>query len=183
MKINSERPSLDQIWENSRFSKQGLHEVKNKFRMRLLSGEVFDEEFFGLTPAEFDERFDFHFEEIDRLVSINILAYMEALFRVDYFHRVNKRLKDELSKGFKGLEKTYQERVPLEEILEKWKELDSKNRAVISEFIGAMKFRNWLAHGRYWNPKLGRTYDSRILYELALAIHAELDVKDIQGTA
>ena len=33
---------------------------------------------------------------------------------------------------------------------------------------GAFKFRHWLAHGRYWDPNLGRKkYDFQSLYALA----------------
>ena len=30
--------------------------------------------------------------------------------------------------------------------------------SIISEFRGALNLRDWLAHGRYWNPKLGRKH-------------------------
>ena len=36
--------------------------------------------------------------------------------------------------------------------------------------ITAFKYRHWLAHGRYWEPKLGRIYDYYSLYDLAYSM-------------
>jgi hypothetical protein len=31
-----------------------------------------------------------------------------------------------------------------------------ETKSPAGDFKGALKLRNWLAHGRYWTPKLGR---------------------------
>ena len=38
---------------------------------------------------------------------------------------------------------------------------------LIGDLRGAFRFRHWLAHGRYWNPKLGQKYDFVSVYSLA----------------
>jgi hypothetical protein len=40
-------------------------------------------------------------------------------------------------------------------------------RSLIGELRGAFRFRHWLAHGRYWTPKLGRRYNYEDVYALA----------------
>jgi len=32
-------------------------------------------------------------------------------------------------------------------------------KQIISEYISVLNYRHWLAHGRYWVPKLGRNFD------------------------
>lgn len=46
-------------------------------------------------------------------------------------------------------------------------EVHPQYKGFISELITAFKYRHWLAHGRYWEPKLGRIYDYYSLYDLA----------------
>jgi hypothetical protein len=40
-------------------------------------------------------------------------------------------------------------------------------KSLIDDLIGAFGYRNWLAHGRYWIPKLGRKYDYESVYKPA----------------
>lgn len=57
-----------------------------------------------------------------------------------------------------------------DDILRLWKEDFPEYKRLISEVITAFKYRHWLAHGRYWEPKLGRIYDYYSLYDLADAV-------------
>jgi hypothetical protein len=87
---------------------------------------------------------------------------------MDFFERCYERWKDDLSREFRKLHKRWEGRVGLEEhILESWKEYIPAERALISEIKGALRYRHWLAHGRYWEPKLGRRYDFASVYLLA----------------
>jgi hypothetical protein len=43
-------------------------------------------------------------------------------------------------------------------------------RKLIGDLRGAFNFRHWLAHGRYWEPKLGRNYDFVTVYGLAASV-------------
>jgi len=55
-----------------------------------------------------------------------------------------------------------------EDILEGWKRHEPLvSSALIGELRGAFKFRHWLAHGRYWVPKLGRRYDFNSVHLMA----------------
>lgn len=112
-----------------------------------------------------------HHEETDLRSSLAILTLMEAAFRVDYRYRCENRLKDPLSRAFRDKYKRKREKVSLEEeLFDAWSKHESGARVFISELRGAFRFRHWLAHGRYWIPKLGRKYDFNSLYGLADAV-------------
>jgi hypothetical protein len=59
-----------------------------------------------------------------------------------------------------------------EEILPAWRKYTDVASGVISDLRGALKYRHWLAHGRYWVPKLGRKYEYHDIYALAHAVFA-----------
>jgi len=107
-------------------------------------------------------------EETDQRSAFFILASLEAAFRIDYECRCQKRMKDDVSRAFRAIYKSRRTRVSLEEdIFEAWKEHSTGSRQLIGELRGAFKFRHWLAHGHYWEPKLGRRYDFIFVYSLA----------------
>jgi hypothetical protein len=100
-----------------------------------------------------------------------VLSSIEAAFRVDYLTRCAGRLKDPLSRDLRILFKKYGQRVSLEEdILQLWSEHYPAFKLAIGELRGAFRFRHWLAHGRYWAPKLGRKYDFTEVFLLAAVI-------------
>jgi hypothetical protein len=48
---------------------------------------------------------------------------------------------------------------------------------MIGALRGALNFRHWIAHGRYWEPKLGRAYGFADIYNLAKGIVAGFPLK------
>jgi len=123
----------------------------------------------GSLPA----RFLGYIEELEKTSSLTLLSFLEAIFRVDYLTRCYRKEKDDLSRKFRVIYKKKANRASLEnDILEIWKKhcYDSEKREylnLISELIGTLKYRHWLAHGRYWEPKLGRIFDYYYIYELS----------------
>ena len=109
-------------------------------------------------------------EEQDRAASMNLLAALEAAFRVDFLQRCYKRRKDPVSRVFRELHARKGMYVSLEDdIFQVWKQKSSVPSSVISHLKSVFKYRHWLAHGRYWVPKFGR-YDYHDIYTLAEAI-------------
>ncbi len=101
---------------------------------------------------------------------MNLLAALEAAFRVDFLQRCYKKGKDPVSREFRKLYASEGIYVSLEEdIFQVWKQKSSVPSSVISQLKGAFKYRHWLAHGRYWVPKF-RQYDYHDIYTLAEAI-------------
>jgi len=119
--------------------------------------------------------------EHDRTTIFAILSALEAAFRIDYLQRSYKKKKDPLSRGFRDLHRKKGSRASLEdEILDKWKEYSSVPVKIIGDIKGAFKYRHWLAHGRYWEPKLGQKYDYYSVYILAKIIFDSFPLEGIK---
>lgn len=124
--------------------------------------------FIGYSPAEVHLLLNDRLQETDIRSCMALLAALEAAFRVDYVARCTAKKKDALSRDLRELHKTRAERASLEdELLAHWVTHHPTYKEMLGEFKGALKFRHWIAHGRYWQPKLGRKYDFTYLYGLA----------------
>ncbi len=108
-------------------------------------------------------------EETDLRSAFFLLAALEAAFRIDYLYRCQKKMKDDLSRAFRAIYQKRKGNASLDEdIFETWRENSSApGPRLIGELRGAFNFRHYLAHGRYWEPKLGRKYDFNFIYSLA----------------
>ncbi len=135
--------------------------------------EMRDKKFIGYSPLEIHREQDLRLEELDRNSVFNILAALEGSFRIDFYLRCYGRKKDDLSRFFRALYKTRGDKISFEEdILEAWRNHIPAVKFLLSELKGAFRYRHWLAHGRYWMPKLGKKYDFSSVYLLAQAVHA-----------
>lgn len=106
--------------------------------------------------------------EADLTSSLTVLASVEAAFRIDYLRRCYRRGKDPVSRAFRNIYEAKRQHASLEdEIFEVWVDNSSVPRSIIGELRAAFRFRHWLAHGRYWTPKLGRRYDFNDVFALA----------------
>ena len=123
--------------------------------------------FAGYTSEEIRQEMNSLLEEQDRTTSMNLLAALEAAFRVDFLQRCYKRRRDPVSREFRKLHALRERYASLEDdIFRIWKQESSVSSSVISDLKGAFKYRHWLAHGRYWVPKFGQ-YDYHDIYTLA----------------
>ena len=134
-----------------------------------------DERFRGYTEEEIADQLKGRLGELNHTSSFTLLSALEAVFRIDYLQRVYKKKKDSLSREFRQLHHDKGNQVSLEnDILEAWKKHARPVRPVseaIGELKGALKYRHWLAHGRYWEPKMGRErYDYETVAEIAQRI-------------
>jgi hypothetical protein len=125
--------------------------------------------FAGYKPDEVREELGGRLAELDRTTTMTLLAAVEAAFRIDYLQRCYKKKRDSVSRQFWEIYKEKKTRASLEdEIFEVWKANTTGSTKVIGELRGAFQFRHWMAHGRYWMPKLGQKYDYLSVYSLAL---------------
>ena len=136
------------------------------------------EKFIGMTPAEIRDYFDDLRRELELLTCFDLLAAAEAWLRIDFLRRVYDKRKDDLSKLFRGVYKEWGLKTNLSEhILQHWVHVNPSTKTIIGHFKSALGFRHWLAHGRYWTPKLGQIYD---VNGVSL-ITAQL-ISELQGT-
>jgi hypothetical protein len=136
--------------------------------------------FAGYDEAEVRSELEVRLVEHHRTTILTILSALEAAFRIDYLQRCYKKKKDPLSRGLRELHRKTGSRASLEdEIFDKWKEYTSVPNKLIGELKGAFKYRHWLAHGRYYEPKLGQKYDYDSVYVLAETILSSFPLEGI----
>lgn len=125
--------------------------------------------YFGKTRDEVSQLFDAQRQELKHVTMLALLAATEAALRVDYIVRVMRKKRDAISKDFTKLYKRRKLDVRLDEhILDAWKRHSEQpaTKSAIGEFKSALNLRHWLAHGRYWKPRLGREYDPQIVFDI-----------------
>lgn len=128
--------------------------------------------FTGYTVEELLAELHKRLAEEEKSGSFSVLASLEAAFRMDYLNRVYLKKKDALSRSFRAIHKKKNVQASLDEdIFEAWARNTNTSPQIISNLKGAFKFRHWIAHGRYWTPKLGSKYDYHDICALAELIH------------
>jgi hypothetical protein len=136
-----------------------------------------DPKFIGYSNPEIRQEQNLRLEDLDRNSVFGLLAALEATFRVDFLLRCHYRKKDDLSRFFREVRRTKGDKVSFEhDILEGWKSHFASAKSLLSELKGAFRLRHWLAHGRWYNPKLGKKYDFSSVYQLAQALDEELSL-------
>lgn len=129
---------------------------------------AFTVRFFEYSNSDVASELERRLDEAQLSSSLSVLSSLEAAFRIDYLQRCYRREKDPVSRAFRDVYKTKQYWASLDQdIFAIWAEQSSVPRPIIRELRGAFRFRHWLAHGRYWVPKLGRRYDFIDVYTLA----------------
>jgi hypothetical protein len=130
---------------------------------------TFESRFVGRSRRGIADEVALRLRESDLRSSLMLLTSLEASFRLDFNDRCKRRLKDDLSRHFREVEKSRTDRVRLDDILEGWKLHADVAASLIQQLRGALQFRHWLAHGRYWPPKFGRKYDFDFVSSIAAA--------------
>jgi len=131
--------------------------------------------FFDSTPQELVVELRRRLEETDFRSILVTLAALEASFRIDYQSRCRERLKDDLSRALRAIYKEKEIHVSLDQdIFEAWKDHFPESKGMIGELRAAFRLRHWLAHGRYWEPRIGRNFDFDSVFDLAVAVNQDL---------
>jgi hypothetical protein len=130
-----------------------------------------DPHFNGMRPDTIETHFRTVLEALGHQFCLSLIAATEAVIRVDFLRRVYQRKKDPLSRRFRQLyaapKALDSRRIRLRDILEVWASEFPASIPAIGDFLGALGYRDWLAHGRYWVPKLGRRYFPLIVQKIA----------------
>jgi len=158
--------------ENVSLSDAALHhnDMEDALTLFFSSGSpLYPVHFAGYQFSEVSEELGDRLAELDRNTTMTLLAAVEAAFRIDYLQRCYKKKKDVVSRQFRRIYKEKETRASLEdEIFGVWKSSTMESTKLIGDLRGAFKFRHWIAHGRYWTPKLGQKYDYLTIYSLAV---------------
>ncbi|WP_159950179.1 hypothetical protein [Rhizobium sp. 18065] len=157
--------------DNQSISHIALHhsDLENALRAYFsLTSDQISGRFLGYSKSDLTIELQERLYEIGLSSSMAVLAAVEASFRIDYLQRCQQRRKDPISRTFREIYALKQTHASLEEdIFGAWTDSFDGAKLIIGELRGAFKFRHWLAHGRYWKPKLGRRYDFDDIYTIA----------------
>lgn len=167
--FSDEYLDIAEIWDWYDTSQRALKGYQDKIRSQTTTDSS---KFWGLSLSELDLYFESQNYKLECLTSLGLLSSAEAALRMDYLSRVYEKRKDYLSRDFRDLYRVKERKVLLDDdILEFWKKHYPQYKQAISDYMAALKYRHWLAHGRYWNPKFGRkSYDVFTIYEISESI-------------
>jgi len=128
-----------------------------------------------LTPAEIKELLAQRIKELELQASLTLFTSLEAMFQIDFHNRIEKRARDELSQIFKERNQQGSARISFEgDILNMWEDVYPQTRKYFQPIKAALKYRHWLAHGRYWLLK-SPAMDFEELYGLAETLQNTLE--------
>jgi hypothetical protein len=123
--------------------------------------------FVGLTRGEVRNAFDAQRSRLDRVTMFELLATSEAILRIECKTRAVARKKDGLSGNCRRIQRERQDKIRLDEDILAAMEQEG---IYVAAFRGTFKLRHWLAHGRYWSPKLGRGYTPQVVFDISKAL-------------
>jgi hypothetical protein len=161
---------LDQIAKHHIATEAALREFFSPTSPSFLSRYV------APKPSEVAIDLAFSVAELEYNSAFTVMAAIEAALRTDYLTRAYKKKKDTLSRAFRAIHKSHGPRASLEnEILVAWHDHGPMPASLKSALVSALNYRHWLAHGRYWEPKLGRKYDYFTVFGIAEELFELMD--------
>lgn len=152
------------VWQQYLSLKDGI-ELVNRIAGDAEAAHLLPDDWIGLTLAEVRRRVRDAMAELEMMVMLSLLSVGEAHLRTDFLDRSQRKRRDVVSRDLARLYKRSKaRRTPLEEIIEVWK--SHKGNHKFSDFISAMRLRDWLAHGRYWNARTQLVYTPVLVHQI-----------------
>ena len=155
-----ERQTLDEIRDWHLGVVEALRDQRGSVLRAIRDGNAVAVRFTAMTESEVDGYYDIQRRELDRLTMLNLVASTEASMKDDFFHRVRRRLKDQLSrkyrKWYKDLRAAKQRRPDFDEggILDLVKDARVMDNQIVGQFRECLRLRHWIGHGRNWDKPL-----------------------------
>ncbi|MEI9808643.1 MAG: hypothetical protein WDO16_12720 [Bacteroidota bacterium] len=169
MSLSESKKSIEDIWSWYEDQKEGLRYLKNSVITAILnSSAVVNPKFITLTSDEINDYFDYSEEELEHLVCFDLISATEGALRSDFYSKVFNKDKSNLGRTFRQLHKEKGNKISLEaDIIENWKDAYTASKIHFSNLLGLLKYRHWLAHGRYWDlTKKGRRFYVQETYDI-----------------
>ncbi len=171
-------PDIDLVWLWFEFQKELVANARGSVIRMFATGTdaaveadfAYVSRFIGQTRTEVEEFFEWQRDQLELVTMFELLATAEAILRIEFKARVISRKRDTLSRRFREIQKAKGDKVRLDEdILVAMKE-EGVASNIIAAFRGALRLRDWLAHGRHWQPKLGRIYEPNDVFDITRAL-------------
>jgi hypothetical protein len=160
------------IWRHYLRTLDAFRVLELALREPVVSDQVRpDSPFFGLTQAELPDVLRDMSREVGLESSLALLASFEAILRVDYLARARQTLAGAPIDGrLRRLWSKFAERLPLEDLLDAWRDETQADSNFVGRFKQLLRFRDWLAHGRYWLPKGFAEFDAHTVVRVTSAL-------------
>lgn len=160
--------SIETIWSWYEDQKEALRDFKFKIIQSITdSSNYSNPKFLTHSLDEINRYFEESELELESLVCFNLISATEAHLRLDFYKRVYNKDKTDVGRKFREIHKKQGDKISLEiDIIENWKDYFSANKKYFSDYLGVLRYRHWLAHGRYWTPKFGQSYNVSITYDI-----------------
>ncbi len=160
--------NLDEVFHWYELQLLLLIEEENRLP-QLLSSDLIPERYRYRTLDELRERFAAGRKHLRYAAMLHLLTTTEALLRLAFEDLSKRKTKPAIFRRFRRIGRERGEKIRLEEdILDTWIEVYPVTARAIQDFKGVVPLRDWLAHGRYWNPKIGRPkYEVGDVFDIA----------------
>ncbi len=161
-------PNLDEVFRWYEVQLLLLNEVDRRLPQLLSGGEI-PELYRDESLDELRSRFAAARKHLRYAAMLHLLTTTEALLRLQFESLSERKTKPAIFRRFRQIGRERGEKIRLEEdILDAWIEVYPETARSVRDFKGVVPLRDWLAHGRYWNPKLGRpVYDVTDVFDIA----------------
>ncbi len=167
MTFSNQDKTIDYIFSWYEDQSTAMRRYKIDLRASVIAPPILDTKFFGFTLQDIEDYFLESKKELEHLVCFDLISATESALRIDFYTKISDRKRLDITKDFKQIQREKEDRVSLEQdIIEKWKEHYPAEKKYFSALLGLLKYRHWLAHGRYWVPKLGHDYDVQETYDI-----------------
>ena len=138
--------TLDEVSSYYDNSKEAIEQYYNP--------SIVNPSFVGLSPREVRAKRDKLLKELSIECGMMLMSAVEAAFRSDFVLRCRKSKKEQIDRDFKivleRVKELYQVRIK-EDLIDRWAEEYPADRHNFSLLKNRFDYRNWVAHGRYWN--------------------------------
>jgi hypothetical protein len=161
-------PNLDEVFRWYELQLVLLNEVDRRLPELFEADEV-PERYRDESLDELRQRFAAARKHLQYAAMLHLLTTAEALLRLAFESLSNRKTKPAIFRQFRRIGRERGEKIRLEEdILDVWVQVYPETARSIRDFKGVVRLRDWLAHGRYWNPKLARpVYDVADVFDIA----------------
>lgn len=153
------------------FHKMCVQNLNNHFNRA--TNKNYDTDFLLKTSVQIQRMYQEKLKYIDSVYILELVACCESYFRYEYMFRSTNRMKDELSKKLQILYAVKRERAHFsEDLLHVWKDYLIVTQGTLNQFYELIRYRDWLAHGRYWNLRgnLDLKYGYQTVYNICYAL-------------
>lgn len=135
----------------------------------------------GLSPKAIKAMRDKLLRELSIECGMMLMSAVEAALRTDFVLRCRKSRKEQIDRDFKlvleRVKELYQIRIK-EDLIDRWAKEYPTDKHSFSLLKNRFDYRNWVAHGRYWNKYQNAGANSTAFTSLLMEVTSAMAVID-----